>query len=244
MASDPTSRSDRQQNDDHNAVLQAIESFEGILEAFPEDVSALESLIVAYDESGNDPKVIEKSLQLADLMAQEGNWRRVETIAKSVLEKDTANQRAQILHDTARDSLSHEQPTEMRKTGRPTEDAPQPAGAISFDINAELELAWFLLNNEIITQEHYETAISGLTDGRTNTHSGASLSLLQELANIERVNLDRVIGALSAQTETPYIDVTQFDIPLEVAKLIPIDDARHLGVLPFAQLKDDIMVAV
>lgn len=245
MTSDRPIPNEQTQPDDQAAVVQAIASFEAILEMFPEDVSALESLVGAYQATGQTDKAVEKSLQLADLMAQEGNWRRVKTITQSVLDKDGDNTRARILFDTACDSLvgqaSVEEVPAAAAAPRPTAAA---GGALEFDINIELELAWFLLNNEIITQEQYESAISGLTNSRTKAQAGTSLSLLQELANIERVNIDRVIGALSAQTETPYIDVTRVEIQPEVAELVPLEAARGLGVLPFGRLRNDVMVAV
>ena len=49
-------------SDDELSVLEAIQTFETILEVFPEDVSALESLAVAYEEAGDASLAREKSL--------------------------------------------------------------------------------------------------------------------------------------------------------------------------------------
>ena len=225
------------------SVQDTIKSFESILEMFPEDVSALESLVVAYQEAGDLDNANAKALTLADLMAQQRNWRRVQQLTAQVLEYDPRNARAQVLHENAENVLS-------RNAEAGAADAsPAPAGTVApselvFDINGELDLAWFLLEHEAITQEQYDAAIAGLSNDSSDKQKGVSVSLLQELASMERVRIDKIVGALSSACSIPYVDVTKFEISEDIARLIPLETARKVGVLPFAVFGNEVMVAV
>lgn len=224
------------------AVRQVIESLESILEAFPEDVSALQSLMAAHEEAGDLDKAREYSIRLAQLLSQQGDWEQVRVCALHLLELDPTDEDAAALCDQAQEILMIE--GDDRVADRVEGGGKAPAQLnLDFDLSGELELAWFLLQHELINQEQYETAIAGLTESRMSANAGASLSLLQELAGMERVNMDRIIGLLSAETAMPFIDVSRFDIAEEVYRMIPYDKIRRLGVLPFDRVGREILVA-
>ncbi|MCF7854973.1 MAG: hypothetical protein K9N51_09260 [Candidatus Pacebacteria bacterium] len=224
-------------------VEDTIKSFESILEMFPEDVSALESLVVAYQEAGDLHNAHDKALTLADLMAQQGNWRRVVQLTSEVLGEAPENVRAQALHENADHILSQKDEETVATEAATPAAEPEPSD-LAFDLNGELDLAWFLLEHDAITQEQYDSAISSLSNHGTGEQTSVSVSLLQELASMERVRIDKIIGMLSSEWNIPYLDITKFEIPQEVAQLLPLDVARKIGVLPFAMFGKELMVAV
>jgi hypothetical protein len=115
---------------------------------------------------------------------------------------------------------------------------------LAFDLRGELELAWFLLQSNLITQEQYESAIGGLTESRMNTSAEASLSLLQEIRSMDRIDMEKIIDHLSAETGTPYVEISRCHISEDVAQLVPLDQCRRLGILPFGRVGKEIMVVV
>lgn len=225
------------------SVWEAIQTFETILEVFPEDVSALESLAVAYEQAGDATRAREKNLSLAQLHGKQLEWDRVVRICDHLLEQNPDDVEAQELRGEAEKALG--------TTGRAADDAAAGAGGdgtpttkLNFDLRGELELAWFLLQNNMITQEQYEAAIEGLTESRMNPAGDASLSLLQELRAMDKVDMDKITDFLCAETGTPYVELTRYEIGSDMAGLIPLDQCRRLGILPFARLGSELTVAV
>jgi hypothetical protein len=61
---------------------------------------------------------------------------------------------------------------------------------------------------------------------------------------MERVYMDKILGFLSAETSTPCVDVSRFEIDPDVAELIPLQDSKRLGVMAFESLGNEVMVAI
>jgi hypothetical protein len=236
--------------EDQGAVLQAIETFEGILEVFPEDVGALESLVIAYEQAGDGAKAYQYCMRLCELLSQHADWAKVHELAEHVLESKPDDEQATVFRDHAKDELAGQgiSPAaggaEVLGTADTAGTGRAKSASLQVDLSGELELAWFLLQNEMINQEQYERAIAGLTDSRMNPNSGATLSLLHELASMDRVSVDKIVGFLSAETAMPFIEVSRFDIQEDVSGLMQLTDIRRLGVLPFESFRDEVLVAV
>ena len=224
------------------SVWEAIQTFETILEVFPEDVSALESLAVAYEQAGDATRAREKNLSLAQLHSRQLEWEKVHQICQHLIEQNPDDAEARGLCNEAEQALGTSGGAAALDAGAGASAA--PVVKLSFDLRGELELAWFLLQNSMITQEQYEAAIEGLTESRMNPAGEASLSLLQELRAMEKVDMDKITDFLCAETGTPYVELTRYEIGGDVATLIPLDQCRRLGILPFARLGDELMVAV
>jgi len=234
---------DDQTSAERGSVQQVIETFESILEAFPEDVSALESLIAAHEQAGHAAEAETKARALLALLRQHGAWDRAHAVAERILVACPEDAEVAALRDEAAAKMP---PPPVGPAASETLDEPTPPASVplKFDLSGELDLAWSLLQNEVITQEQYEAAIAGLTEARMSPNPGVRLSLLQELASMDRIYMDRVVGFLSAETGTPYIDLSRFEIDPDTARAIPIEDSRRLGVLVFESIRDEVMVAV
>ena len=227
---------------DDASVWEAIKTYESVLEKSPEDRNTLESLAQAYETAGDAAMAHDCSLRLAKIYREDESWVELRRLAEHLLQLNPSDEMAETLRDEALQKLVSEAPGEVVDDSVEAPVPPKPK--LMFDLSGELELAWFLLQNEMITQEQYEAAIAALTESRMNTASESTLSLLQELASMDRVYMDKILGFLSAQTNIPYVDVSQFEIRDEVCNLIPVQDSRRLGFLVFEQMGDEVQVAI
>ncbi|MDT8390049.1 MAG: hypothetical protein RRC34_06030 [Lentisphaeria bacterium] len=245
-----TAAADEICDNDPEVLRQLISTMEGILEVFPEDVSALESLSAAYQQAGEFDKSADTALKLARLVVAEGNLERAYTVVDHVLSMvpDHAEALKEKKHISDSLALLGIEVSGLTIAAEEDEEPPlvnpvEDRAVLARDLSGELELAWLLLQRNLLRQEQYETAIANLTENRSTIGSSSCLSLLIEIASMDNINLEAIIGELSEETETPYIDITKFELSPEAVKLIPFDDCRRLGVLPFTLFKDEVMVA-
>ena len=231
------------------SIDEAIKAFKGILEVFPGDMGALESLFAACVQADYRDAALAHGLRLAELLSEQGEWKKVRDITAKLLELEVDDERVEVLHQAAVDSagFAEHPPSAANKpvteaSGEPAQSGTAPVRSLKRDLSGELDLAWMLLQNEVITEDQYEKAVSSLSESQSSAK--ASVCLLQELASIDRVNMDKVLGFLSAETNTPYIDIDRFEINPDIAALVSSEEARRYGVLPFGQLQDELMVAI
>ncbi len=227
-------------HEDDGSTWEAIKACEKILEKDPEDTMALASLANAYERIGDSARAHELRLQSVEILERDQKWADLQEMAEHLCRTSPEDQKFLKLRDLAAEHLKNE--------GDDSASRDKPAGTtrapLAFDLNAELDLAWLLLQNDMITQEQYEKAISGLTESRMNTMSESTLSLLQELAAMERIKMDKILGFLSAYTNTAYIEVDGFEIEEEIAARIPLSQSRRIGVLAFAAMGEELMAVV
>ncbi len=228
----------QQRQQDVAAVQETIATFESMLEVFPEDISALESLLVAYQQVGDDEKLCEKAHKLIQLFGTSGDWNRIFDLADMILERQPDDAAALAALEEAK-----------TRTGRVREErsrfaTDEAAAELTFDLHGELDLAWFLLQHNVITQDQYESAVDRLTESSTSIKSGTPLAFLEELGEIDRVDMIRVVSFLAAEAGMPFVELSRCECQDEAACLIPLTLSRRLGILPFDRLGGEIMVAV
>jgi tetratricopeptide (TPR) repeat protein len=229
----------QQQQQDAAAVRETIATFESMLEVFPEDISALESLLVAYLQIGDDDKLCEKARKLIQLFSTSGDWNRIFDLADMILERMPDDAEALAALEEAK-----------TRTGRVREERSRfvhdeaAAAELTFDLHGELDLAWFLLQHNVITQDQYESAVDRLTESSTSIKTGTPLAFLEELGEIDRVDMIRVVSFLAAEAGMPFIELSRCECQEETVGRIPLALSRRLGILPFDRLGEEIMVAV
>lgn len=217
------------------SLWEAIQTFETILEVFPEDVNALESLVDSYEQTNDIPKFRDKALKLIRLMTKEGDWHRVAALAERLLKHLPHDADALAQLEAARLNLGE------TEAGSPILTSSQ--AALTCDLRGELELAWHLLQSEVISQMQYEKAIETLTQASMG-QSDSPVSLLCELREVDRVDMEKVVAFLAAESGMPYVDLSLCDCDEATAARLPVLQAKKLGVLPFSKVGSDITVAV
>ncbi len=238
----PDKNDSRQRQQDDAAIRETIATFESMLEVFPEDISALESLLVAYQQVRDDARLCEKAHKLIQLFTTNSDWNRIFDLAEMILERypDDATAQRALAEAKNRTGRIHEDRTRLAG------DAATAAAAVdlAFDLHGELDLAWFLLQHNVISQDQYESAIDRLTESSTGVKSDMTLSFLEELTEIDRVDMLRVVSFLAAESNMPFVEISHCECQDDVMGLIPINVSRRLGILPFDRLGDEIMVAM
>ncbi|OPZ26700.1 MAG: hypothetical protein BWZ02_01915 [Lentisphaerae bacterium ADurb.BinA184] len=233
-------------HEDAEALAQTIEALEGILRTFPQDVTALESLGAAYQHAGRDQDAVAVLHRLAELLSQQNEWRQVYAVARSILQIEPQHPSAGLLRQSAVENLRL-QGIDLEAAAEPSppvRESEARGPGLTADLSGELELGWFLLQHNRITQNQYEAAVAGLTESRTRRRPDACLSLLDELARLPGMDSDALVGFLAAETMTPFVEITRFELRPEICGLIPLEDARRLGVLPFERIRNEVMLAV
>jgi len=222
-------------------AIKVAEAFEAVLAAFPDDVSVLESLIMAYDQAGEKERARDRALQLGQLLAAQHDWKRLDELVGRRL----------ALHPDHPDFLALQQEVqamrEVPAAAVPAAPKPSPEtalAALQSDIRGELDLGWMLVESEVITSDQYEKAVESLMENRASAFGEGTLSLLQELQASHGMDMERIVGSLSQRTETPFILLSQYEIDEALVHLIPMKYIKGLSVLPFARLGAEIMVAV
>src|SRR3989338_4362436 len=97
-------------------------------------------------------------------------------------------------------------------------------------------LTEILINNKLITQDQLNKALEA------QKKKGGRLSdIIVELKFIKESDL---ILTLSEGLGFPLIDLKRFKIDFEIAKIIPVDIARHYQIIPISKMGDNITLAM
>lgn len=234
--------------DSSDTAMEAIHTLETLLEVFPEDISSLESLTAAYEEMGDTAKFMEKGKRLARLLSKGDDTKPVIKLVARMLRTVPNDPEVLALQEEAlaKDILAgmnapvNDQPPASGDAGA----AAHTVGDLTFDLHAELDLAWLLLQKQVITQEQYEASIERLTTSSAAQRGDSPLALLQELREMDRVNLDKIIAFLASETGMPFLELGRCECDEETVSLLPLAQAKRLGILPFDRLGSDLMVAL
>ncbi len=226
--------------DDHGAedghVWETIQTFETILELFPEDKNALESLSAAYEQNGDTVRAQEMSLRLARLLASGSEWRRVLRICEKLVAVNDADPEVLELYEQAKKEVG---------TSALDTDTPQHQTNIdknpSFDLQSELELAWLLLQHKLIDQALYEKAIARLTELRISSADKDCLSLLIYL---EEQNFDTqaIIDFMAQEASCPYLAVNSFSLRHDLVRKLSPELCRRFAIIPLAEMGNVMML--
>jgi type IV pilus assembly protein PilB len=97
-------------------------------------------------------------------------------------------------------------------------------------------LTEILINNKLITSEHLAQAL------KVQTAKGGKLSDI--IVELKFVKENELISTLSEGLGLPLIDLKRFKIDLDIAKIIPVDIARHYQIIPISKMGDTITLAM
>ncbi|MFH0918346.1 MAG: ATPase, T2SS/T4P/T4SS family [Candidatus Omnitrophota bacterium] len=97
-------------------------------------------------------------------------------------------------------------------------------------------LTEILIHNKLITAEHLAQAL------KVQTAKGGKLSDI--IIELKFVKENELISTLSEGLGLPLIDLKRFKIDLEIAKIIPVEIARHYQIIPISKMGDTITLAM
>ena len=194
----------------------AIDAFDQILEAIPNDRMALETLIDAYEQIGDRKKALEYVIRLAKVIEED----RDTEAAPRLIEK------LRVLG--ANDPSAKQILENLQKLVAPARKAPEPTAPRSapvskrkvIDVTAELALAWNLVQAGELTQEDYSNVVHDLTES-SSKNVEVPVTVLHVLHDRTFKNLDKVLTFLSSQSGLPIISLSNFEVQKDTTSSCP-----------------------
>ena len=226
-------------NTSEREFRDAIDAFDQILEAIPNDRMALETLIDSYEQINDRKKALEYVIRLAKVIEED----RDTEAAPHLIEK----LRALGANDPSAKHILEN----LQKLIAPTQKAPEPTAPRStplskrkvIDITAELALAWNLVQAGELTQEDYSNVVHDLTES-SSKNVEVPVTVLHVLHDRTFKNLDKVLTFLSSQSGLPIVSLSNFEVQKDTYKLLPEDFMMHRGAIVFELMGRDALVAI
>ena len=103
-------------------------------------------------------------------------------------------------------------------------------------VSLKERLTEILINNKLITEDELNEALEV-----QNKKGGRLSDIIVELKFIKE---DDLISTLSQGLGFPLIDLKRFKIDMEVAKIIPVEVARHYQIIPVSRIGGTITLAM
>ena len=219
-------------------VWNAIDAFEQILEAMPDDRTALETLYEAYDTIGDKTRALEHLIALANLVIEEGDADSVPWVYHALTGRASQDERAD--HATRRlDEF-------MANMGFPSPSEMAPQSKVSnksIDVSTEMTLAWNLLQADEVDQDEYSQIVKDLTENSTKSLE-VPITVLHALNDRANKNVDRIVAFMSRDSGIPVISLMAFEMDRRALSLLGPEFVNRQGALVFAEMSNEPLVAV
>lgn len=219
----------------NSETRSAIQAFEEILDAFPDDLNTLEALFQAYESLNENDKAGVYILRAGRVAVQQ-TGALVSAVLADRLKRlaPTVREAALILSSLGEERLQKTPP-------RPALTAsPQDARLLN-PAAAELELAWELKEAGLLTDSEYATAAQQLSDGKSDSGQNSLLALVQ---SVPIGDLEKIMAHLAKETGVAILPISNFDTPASIASLLPPEFMTARGAVAFETIGTEPLVAV
>jgi hypothetical protein len=226
-------------NTSEREVRDAIDAFEQILEAIPNDRMALETLADAYEQINDRKKALEYVIRLAEVIEEDRDTETAPRLIEKLRALGANDPSAKQMLETLQKMVA---PT--RKTTEPTAARKTPVSKRKvIDVTAEMALAWNLVQAGELTQEDYSNVVHDLTES-SSKNVEVPVTVLHVLHDRTFKNLDKVLTFLSSQSGLPIVSLPNFEVQRDTFKLLPEDFMMHRGAIVFELMGRDALVAI
>lgn len=244
-------------NDLEGEILNAIAAFEAILEAMPTDRSALETLLMAYEQIGDFAKASSYLKRFANVLIDEADAAAAANIVEKLVALAESDQEARDLLERLQ-LLADEAPAPKHETGGSGGGGKTPAGTITgagsfdephsnlrttFNMNEELSFAYNLREAKQLTEEEYSSVMKDLTE-MSSVESSTTVSVLHVLESRQFKNLEKIIAHVAKDCGTPVVSLTGFDCKPDEVNLLPWNFMTGRGVFVFELIGKSALVVV
>ena len=225
-------------NSPESEVWNAIDAFEQILQAMPNDRTALETLYDAYDRIGDKTRSLEHLIALAALVIEEGDSDSVPWVYNG-LRNHAKNNAA------AADAIKQLENL-MANMGLPSpaEMAPQAkSSSKGVDVSTEMTLAWTLLQANEVDQDEYSQIVKDLTENSTK-NIAVPITVLHALNDRANKNVDRIVAFMSRDSGLPVVSLTTFELDRRILTILNAEFVSRQGALAFAEMGKEPLIAI
>ena len=219
---------------------QMVETLEQILEVMPEDYSTLHTLYETFIKLEQPEKAFEYLARLADFSIRSQNKESTAFVLQqyAALEDpgpEVEGRKAQLTALLAQQGRTPEE-QEPAVEG-------EAAAPLTQDIDAEMALAWDLYQEEQLTQEEYSNVLHDLTEMSARA-VGVPITVLHILNDRQFSRFERLMTYLCETSGIPIISLSNYEENEDLNDALPIEFMTQRGVLPFASIGDDLLVAL
>jgi len=239
-------------------MVEAIAFFEKMLQTMPGDRTSLEFLSVAYEQTGQSEKRRDCLIRLADTLLQEKDYDNAQVIAgylsafseyppaRAAVERVAETVQGQIVQSQFRRESEQSGEAAWGAKGAPGEahDLGVEVHALSRSASAaEMDLVWLWKDREFLPKEICMDVLHILTE-RPVSETPVLISALALLDEQHPELTDRLMEAMQRASDMPVIPLELFDVTQAAAGLFNPAYVHVKGVLPFALLGKEALVAV
>ena len=120
----------------------------------------------------------------------------------------------------------------------------KPPAQRKSDVDSEMALAWELFQDGQFSQEEYSNVLRDLTEMSSRAEASVPVTVLHILHDRNFSRFERLMTHLCQKSGVPIIPLSQFEEREEFREVLPLDFISRHGALPFAQVGDDLLLAV
>jgi len=236
---------DAMTQDERAQLEQMVETLEQILEVMPADGITLQTLYENFIKLEQPGKAFKYLAQLTDFAADSESQeflafalQQYEALDESSTEVEERKERlrALLLVESA-GKLLDVAPGAGPQAAEGTTDSGEQ------DIKAEMALAWDLYQEEQLTQEEYSGLLNDLAEMSSRT-LGVPVTVLHVLHDRRFSRFERLLSHMSTQSGVPIISLGSYEKNDNLNEALSLGFITRRGVLPFAAVGDDLLVAV
>lgn len=220
---------------------QMVETLEQILEVMPEDYDTLHTLYETFIKLEQPQEAMDYLARIADFSLRSENkeqalfaLRQYEAIGEMGPEEE--ERKVQLR------AMLSDQPGEVAAESSDVQGE-VPAEAAAQDLDAEMALAWDLYQDEQLTQEEYSNVLHDLTE-MSSRSVGVPVTVLHVLHDRQFSRFERLMTHLCNKSGVPIINLSNFEENEECSNALPIEFLTSRGLMPFAKIGDELLVAV
>lgn len=236
-------------NDDmEGEILNAIAAFESILEAMPTDRSALETLLMAYEQLGDFAKASSYLKRYANVLIEEADAAAAAAIVEKLVALAETDEEARELLERLQ-LLADDAPApkvDSHDTGKSAAMGMVAAPSnvrTTFNMNEELSFAYNLREAKQLTDEEYSSLMKDLTQ-MSSVESTTTVSVLHVLESRQFKNLEKIIAHVAKDCSAPVVSLGGFDLKPDEVNLLPWDFMTGRGAFVFELIGKAALVVV
>lgn len=220
-------------------VLKAVQAFEQILEVMPDDLASLETLSLAYEQLGDADKAAGYLQRLAEVLLSSGDV----SGARDLLPRLSAHAEGRPALQPVVRRIETSAITPAAEPDRPVESKhSEDSVRRAFSIEAALDFAWQLKEDDLLSQDEYASCVQNLTE-LSVAEGMVTVSVFHVLEHMGFKGIDKALNHAAKKYGTPVIALSSFDIPADAARMLPVDFMVRRGVLVFSLLGSEALCA-
>lgn len=217
-------------------VWNAIGQFEKILEVMPNDRFSLETLADAYEKIGDHTRAKDYLLRLTSVLVEENDEDAAHEVLQRLKQFDQADK-------DVKEAIARLDGLESKKVMAEVIDSGQTAASRQGHIQAEISMAWSLLQAKKLSQEEYSMIVHDLSEN-SGRASGIPVSTLHALHDRHHAGVDDMMAFMATACNTPMISLANFELQKETCELLMWDFMVNRGAIAYETIGNDILIAI